>query len=282
MHKATLSFIDAVQKSQLKEARGLLERFQTSSGGTGTAQSHIVFVLDESGSMTGRSWNELMSAFHKFLQRRMQHGGSNDLVSVVQFSDRARRTHTTKKVADIQHAKLQQQSGGTQFIPALNEALNAFKSLSSPADVDPILIFMSDGANGDGDCTGTIKAIQNAFPKLRCHMIFFGAGGSRSLEEMAKAVDGKYQTSVDGVQLMAAFEDIALGVDPDESTADLSLSLDDCKVDFEDSKVALDDSKADLGGSKADLEGSKVALDDSKADLDGSKVGIDTSHIVTI
>ena len=45
------------------------------------ATFHIVFVLDESGSMSGSKWQELMNAYYSFLTKRTGDQGRDDVVS---------------------------------------------------------------------------------------------------------------------------------------------------------------------------------------------------------
>ena len=47
---------------------------------------HHIFVLDASGSMSGSSWQSLISAVEKYIDRRLQTTrNSQDLVSIVTF-----------------------------------------------------------------------------------------------------------------------------------------------------------------------------------------------------
>lgn len=180
----------------------------------GSKGSHVVFCLDESGSMDGKPWQDLMAAFRSFLQRRADHGGSHDLVSVVQFGSSARISVKMQTVAQIlSNADLSFMGGGTEFRPALNFAKQLFQ-MSAQMDLEPVFIFMSDGQNGDGDMSKEVKDMHAAFGSLQCHMIFFGSAGSPRLQSMAAAVpNGQYHLSVDGVQLLQTFEAIAVGAE---------------------------------------------------------------------
>ncbi|CAF3956268.1 unnamed protein product, partial [Rotaria magnacalcarata] len=58
---------------------------------------HFVFILDESGSMSGYGWNSLLRAYQSFLDRRRNDQGSDDLFSVIQFQSTARNICDKKR-----------------------------------------------------------------------------------------------------------------------------------------------------------------------------------------
>jgi len=101
------------------------------------------------------------------------------------------------------------------FAPALDVAMQLFSTGSAGSGhLIPVLIFMSDGVNEDGDCSSIMRSMHEKYPDLQCHTIFFGSGGSQQLQNMASAVpNGKYHLSVSGVQLSQTFAAIALGAE---------------------------------------------------------------------
>lgn len=101
--------------------------------------------------------------------------------------------------------KLQQQAGGTNFKPALRQVKKVLES----SHLTPLLIFMSDGANADGDVTSEMQDLLSSWPRLLCHTVFFGQGGSDRLKTMAQSGNGEYHLSVDGVSLDSTFQAIA-------------------------------------------------------------------------
>eukprot|EP00811_Abedinium_folium_P025753 NODE_369_length_3113_cov_12.063630.p1 GENE.NODE_369_length_3113_cov_12.063630~~NODE_369_length_3113_cov_12.063630.p1 ORF type:complete len:891 (+),score=154.29 NODE_369_length_3113_cov_12.063630:275-2947(+) len=213
----THKYFDALLARDVQGAKSLFKDLYDeikTSASSGSKVSHIVFCLDESGSMRGRPWQALMAAFASFIQTRYAQG-SHDLVSVVQFSSDARISIRMKTVAEVENnPHLHYGDGGTRFSPALADARLLFES-SSQMDVDPVLIFMADGENDDGDCTTAMVDLHAKFQNLQCHMIFFGSGrGSSRLQSMAAAVpNGQFHLSVDGVQLLQTFKAIALSAE---------------------------------------------------------------------
>jgi hypothetical protein len=74
----------------------------------------------------------------------------------------------------------------------------------------PVLLFMSDGENIDGDCIQTISNIQREFPDLVFHAVIFGQSDSARLRGMVRpASQGHFHVSINGVQLMETFSSIA-------------------------------------------------------------------------
>eukprot|EP01127_Copromyxa_protea_P008978 TRINITY_DN2080_c0_g1_i4.p1 TRINITY_DN2080_c0_g1~~TRINITY_DN2080_c0_g1_i4.p1 ORF type:complete len:7466 (-),score=1064.85 TRINITY_DN2080_c0_g1_i4:44-22441(-) len=169
---------------------------------------HFVFVLDESGSMSGTPWKELESAYRVFLQKRTaDQAGSGDYVSIVQFSSRARCTLSCKPITRAP-SNLNFASGGTSFLPALAEANNCIRS----GQGIPVLIFMSDGGSGEGasQCSKAVQDLKSQHPSLQVHMIGFGSGADTGqLQKMATAGGGKFHFASIGADLVQAFSSIA-------------------------------------------------------------------------
>jgi len=132
----------------------------------------------------------------------------------VQFSCAPRVSVEMKTVAEIHsNLSLDYKGGRTNFGKALQLAQKLLLK-SAQIDINPILIFMSDGDNDDGECAQEMAGLLDAFPQLQCHTIFFGEGGSSRLQSMAAAIpNGHYHLSVDGMQLVQTFETIALGAE---------------------------------------------------------------------
>ncbi len=60
--------------------------------GTGSEElgMHIVFMLDESGSMAGKAFEELKGAYNDFVEQRLQYGGERGRLTVINFDSTAR------------------------------------------------------------------------------------------------------------------------------------------------------------------------------------------------
>ena len=178
---------------------------------------HFVFCLDESGSMSGQPWESLMQAYRSFLSIREKSQGSGDFVSVSQFNESARITVSRTPLSNAPRS-LTFGSGGTCFAPALDNA----KTLLSPSNpnVVPVLVFMTDGQNGDGDMSGRVQALISNVPKLKCFGIYFGDGSPGQLATMFANGRGHVQNATNGMDLIRCFESIARDCSAMQSLAD--------------------------------------------------------------
>jgi Mg-chelatase subunit ChlD len=178
---------------------------------------HIIFVLDESGSMQ-HSWSGVIAAYNQYLHRRRQNQSDSDLVSVVQFDDKARATVSIEKIS-LAPASLDYRGGGTCFFPA---ALTASQlAAQTPTSHSPVVVFMSDGGTNDAAAAATVFATLNQGIRQRCnndlelHVIGFGGGAdTQQLQQIARASpSGKVYTSADTAELSSIFVNIAGGQD---------------------------------------------------------------------
>ena len=174
---------------------------------------HIIFVLDESSSMTG-SWSGVVAAYRQYIDKRMKCQSDSDLVSVVQFDDISRITVRNKSLSTSPNQLIQRQQG-TQFHPA---ALDACKlARETPPSHSPIIIFMSDGEANDASAAAREFSILNdhitraSGKDLELHVIAFGNGASHAqLEEIARASKaGKVHASASIADLVSVFVSIA-------------------------------------------------------------------------
>lgn len=225
------------------------EAVVSSKSGAGQGR-HIIFVLDESGSMQ-YSWSGVVDAYNQYIAKRKQSQSDADLVSVVQFNESSRTT--------VQHASLSSApkslpygSGGTSFHPASVEACKLARG--SPSTHVPAIVFMSDGEAYDSanaahefsqlnsniyrssgnhlelHVIGTYleRRIRKAFyyTSILCLTLLqssrtgFGGGcNNAQLEQIASASQvGKVHSSANTADLASVFVDIA-------STQNVSLLL---------------------------------------------------------
>ena len=194
---------------------------------------HIVFCLDESGSMRGSPWSDLIGALNRFWMMRaeeqvsrcapdvvpcrypvdlhLSHAqGPAEYVSIVQFDSSARTTHSHVRLVGSPPA-LSYNGGGTRFHPPAQKARELIDSHGmGPA----VVIFMSDGGSDDGNAAaGEFQQIANARgSKFSCYTIGYGSQASTTLKVMAfkegKQDSSNYRVANIG-QLGVAFGDIA-------------------------------------------------------------------------
>lgn len=174
---------------------------------------HIVFCLDESGSMSGTKWAEVMASYNSLLQRRIDDQGLEDVVSVVTFDGSARVILSAAPIQKAIATSFSYRGGGTSFTPALQQA-HTLLGLS-PAGCTPLLVFMSDGQNQDGSSPiPWMQRMRSTYSarNLQVHTIAFQAGsGEAMLRQMAATGGGRFHACESGVSLAAAFVNIAAG-----------------------------------------------------------------------
>jgi Mg-chelatase subunit ChlD len=124
------------------------------------AGMHAVFILDGSGSMSGEPWNQLCEAFQQYIDRRLgDDKDSKDIVSVVQFTHRAR---VVSQYVPIKQAEMGvPMRGGTAFLPAVlcGEECLATKG-PAVSGLKPVVVMMTDGtANDYTSAAGALKRV---------------------------------------------------------------------------------------------------------------------------
>jgi len=183
---------------------------------TGSSK-HIVFVLDESGSMSF-NWSGVVVAYNNYMKRRLEQQFDLDLVSVVQFDSGA---HVTVQMENIVNAPdaLGYSGGGTRFHPAAHEAYNLV--LQTPASHSPVVVFMSDGMADDSSAAASTfnslnQEVKNRYGgELELHVIGFGGGtDTAQLRTIASASGrGSLHSTSDVSSLSNVFVQIAGGGD---------------------------------------------------------------------
>eukprot|EP00957_Ditylum_brightwellii_P144979 11042106-Ditylum_brightwellii.AAC.1 len=176
---------------------------------------HIIFVLDQSGSMQ-HSWPGVVAAYNGYITRLRQNQRYSDLVSVVQFDSAAMVTVEKKSISNVPSA-LGYGGRGTSFLPAAARACAL--AMSTPSTHTPSIVFMSDGEAGDANEAATrFSQLNNSFQghiananELDLNVIAFGSGASHEqLKKIASSSrNGKFQMSADTAELSNIFVQIA-------------------------------------------------------------------------
>eukprot|EP00592_Proboscia_alata_P021016 CAMPEP_0194422834 /NCGR_PEP_ID=MMETSP0176-20130528/22158_1 /TAXON_ID=216777 /ORGANISM="Proboscia alata, Strain PI-D3" /LENGTH=128 /DNA_ID=CAMNT_0039231797 /DNA_START=65 /DNA_END=447 /DNA_ORIENTATION=+ len=90
---------------------------------------HIIFVLDQSGSMA-HDWGGVVNAYNQYLSRRRENQSDSDLVSVVQF-DHCAVVSVNKQPLAMSPTNLNFGGGGTSFLPAASCACQIVRDSKS-------------------------------------------------------------------------------------------------------------------------------------------------------
>lgn len=123
-----------------------------------TATNHIVFVVDQSASMSGDRWNSTMIAMDSFKNARMDQKGMLDFVSIILFNQTAFQlvAHQPLSLDFMGPLKSRSPSGGTLYTPAWQE-VDRVAQLSR-TDARLIVVFLTDGEAGDVSPASQIAA----------------------------------------------------------------------------------------------------------------------------
>jgi hypothetical protein len=176
-------------------------------------ERHIIFVLDESGSMHS-SWSGVVLAYNEYISKRKQSQCDGDLVSVVQFNSSSRVTVNPTPLRSAP-STLPYNGGGTNFHPASRTACQLAKQ--TPSTLTNTIIFMSDGQAGDAAAAAQeFSALNNIIlseteQDLELHVIAFGSGTNNAqLQQIARASKiGQVHASSNAADLAKVFVGIA-------------------------------------------------------------------------
>jgi len=175
--------------------------------------SHYVFVLDRSGSMSGQPMKDLERGYSSFINERLKSGTTSDSLSVIAFDDDVQIKYknvglnSSKKNLDLTPGGL------TSYSKALNKALEYLKLESTKK---PVLVFMTDGMPTDykSDIDKSINDIKtwastkaNGFEGYFMH---YGYGGGEAyVHYLSDQFKGTYHKCANGEQLEKTFKNIA-------------------------------------------------------------------------
>jgi len=123
-------------------------QFECSHASAG-GRYHIVFCLDDSGSMSGTPWSDLCVAVDKFISNRISKS-SKDVVSIVIHNSTTRIACEQVKITDKPQSYLSFASGGNDFSEAFRKA-NEVISRTDFKNYIPLLLFLSDGGDSTGE-----------------------------------------------------------------------------------------------------------------------------------
>jgi uncharacterized protein YegL len=133
---------------------------------------HVIFCLDESGSMSSSDWKALMKAYLEFLKTFQLSKRKNDKFSVIQFAYSSRVIYRNYHVDEAISYSLSKSSGGTEFFPPLEDTDRLLSSENLATKY--LVIFMTDGDNTDQGAT--LRIAKQMDEKYRDKIEFYGIG----------------------------------------------------------------------------------------------------------
>jgi uncharacterized protein YegL len=183
---------------------------------------HVIFVIDDSGSMSGQpamDVNEAMETMIEEMRLLSQGMKAYFKVSVVSFGSDSTvlATAQNEKQIDLTSvAKFAGNSGSTNAAAALSEAYNILVSNGgTPTDFDPFVFFLSDGAPDSAqlalDAGLRIKALSIPAGTPRLITVGFGSPVDAFMSSLATRPElyKKLQKSSDIKNLLPAVGTIA-------------------------------------------------------------------------
>jgi uncharacterized protein YegL len=107
-----------------------------------------MLLLDGSGSMTGKPWDDLLDGVSEFLRLRLS-AGSKDRVTIIVFSSYTTIAHFDKPMDDADLMKIEFHDGGTDFAKTFNTLHSAISCAKKDANASlnvPLTITMAAAA----------------------------------------------------------------------------------------------------------------------------------------
>ncbi|XP_075241109.1 uncharacterized protein LOC142336283 [Convolutriloba macropyga] len=169
---------------------------------------HFVLCLDDSWSMGGQPWEDLVNGVLTFIAQRLNQS-SSDMLSIEIYNQSGRIVAEYIPITCFQKSVLTYNGGGTDFSVALNLADEVI-GRHIEKHVIPVLIFMSDGGsyNGEIEMENIAKKYRVAHG-LQVYTLGFGKVYFEKLRELARLGHGEHIDAVNGVELKTAFVDIS-------------------------------------------------------------------------
>ncbi|MBP2227675.1 uncharacterized protein YegL [Azospirillum agricola] len=157
---------------------------------------HVVFIIDDSGSMSGRPSSDVNEAMETMIEEmRLLSQGKKPYfkVSVIAFGSNCTVRATAQSEVDIDLdgvTAFAGQSGSTNAAAALSEALDILTAHGgAPTDFEPFVFFLSDGAPDNGALAlataDKIKGLQIPAGTPRIVSIGFGQPNDQFMTALA-------------------------------------------------------------------------------------------------
>lgn len=111
---------------------------------TKTEVFHFILMLDASGSMSGRKWENLIQAVQEFLDRRRSLK-TQDRITIIVFSDRIANTFSNEEIDNIDVNRIPYLGGLTSFKAAFTRVNECIAQFKEEAVDNFAIVFMTDG-----------------------------------------------------------------------------------------------------------------------------------------
>ena len=176
---------------------------------------YIVMCLDESGSMYGDPWQQLVSAVNKFASNRISKcnlvgAQCSDIISIISYGSSARTQISNEPLSATIGSSLSFASGGTNFAAGISLSHTQFTRYDLTG-FTPVFLFMSDGGASNGE--NEMIHLYQSLPEMKVFVIGFGSGCDESkLKSLADLAKGNYLFGETGDILEQEFERVAVSL----------------------------------------------------------------------
>jgi uncharacterized protein YegL len=166
--------------------------------------NHYIFMLDDSGSMSGGPWNDLMKAYNNFLNIKSS-DNTGEYISVLTHENIA-RVHINCQPIKSAKREIPFSSGGNDF----NVAFQAVDPLIKLSNLTPIVIFMSDGDGGDPSIIVNKLMSDYRSIGIKIFSVAFGSNVNKIILDKIASIGGTGSSNeaLNATELRNAFEKI--------------------------------------------------------------------------
>lgn len=134
--------------SKVKKGSKALKQKQIVKKVANSSAIHYILMLDDSGSMSGKPWQDLKNATKEFLEKLTKTKNPGDKISCVIYNSTAKVVFEEETPSSKLDSKIKMTSGGTRYAAALCHAKNISKKTHTKY-TQLVYYFMSDGMPHD-------------------------------------------------------------------------------------------------------------------------------------
>ncbi|CAF0730234.1 unnamed protein product [Adineta steineri] len=172
---------------------------------------HYILLLDNSGSMKGTPWDNLLAACQVLIKARVD-GGTIDHLTVITFNEKADLFCSDQPMKSVNISKVACTKKGTDFEPAFKLVYNVLESSKEKnSSLKHVIVFMSDGeAEYPQAQLNLLKPMLDDQIK-EFWTVALGTSRMEILEQINSKMKGTFKQLKDSSELSSAFAEIAIG-----------------------------------------------------------------------
>jgi len=210
VHDITVQYQQALLAKDSENAKKIL--LKLNRGLTRSKPFHMILALDDSGSMHGEPWDNLIDAVAALLGKRIalclaSHYTCEDVITIINHSHNCEVMCRARSIHDSPEKTSRFRSGGNNFKIILDTCRQEFQNMDRE-DYVPVLLFMSDGGSNDGE--PEMQSMVAEMPEIVVKTIGFSSGCDQAkMQRLADLGHGTYHYGEDAVSLKSEFQNIS-------------------------------------------------------------------------